>query len=357
MRTTLLPVLLLATVALAQPAPVGTARVENGQVTVDRGQGAEVIDAGCNPIAAVIDQQLHVACDDGRIKSFSLEGTPAVVSEARVDGEVRSLFLHEHQVWVELSRVEARPLRQVAIPLGAPVVIAPSSPKAAAAPTGEPPDTVLGPVRPTGFIFGAGFRLMVPIGVLAVGGALEASVSWYASFPFAVRVRLFPLAGVTSSSFAPLNTSSGFGIAGGSLDAMFDGRYFAAGLGAGFGQFTNSNGLGSFQLQTGFTLSQLLRIGALDGLCFVGQTQLVMAGFGFAFHGGEALVQIPFQRKWLLQLRGGGSIAPFAFGEVGMRIGLGDAERAKFFLVPSVGITFVRFVAGPSVGLAAEYRL
>ncbi len=360
MRTLLVALSLLASPSLAQSAPVGTARVENGQVTIDRGQGAEVIDVGCNPTAAVIDQQLHVACDDGRLKTFALEGAPALVSEARVEGEVRSLFLHEHQVWVEVSKVEARPLRQVAI-ASAPVVTAPPPP-AAAKPTplsGEPPDTVLGPARHTGFIAAGSLRVMVPIGVLAVGGALEASFAWHAPFPFAVRARIFPLAGVTSSgSFSPLSADSGMGLAAGSLDAMFDGRYFAAGLGIGFGQFTNFNPFGGFaRFQTGFTISQVLRIGALDGLYFGGQTQLVVTDFGFNFYGGEATLQIPIQRKWLLQLRGGGSTAPFAFGDIGMRIGLGDAERSRLFLVPTVGVAFVRFVAGPSVGLGVEYRL
>lgn len=358
MRTLLIAVAFLASVSLAQPSPLGTARVENAQVTIDRGQGAELVDARCNAIAAVIDQQLHVACDDGRIKTFSLEGTPALVSEARVEGEFRSLFLHDGQAWVEVAKVEARPLRQAAVPVTAagPVTVRPVA--APVTTTGEPGDTILGPVRPTGFIVAGGLRVMVPIGVLAIGGALEASFAWHAEVPFAVRVRLFPLAGVSSTgSFTPLGSSSGVGLAAGSLEAMFDGRYFAAGLGIGFGQFTNFSSFnGSVSYQAGFTISQVLRVGALDGLYFGGQTQLVVTDFGFNFYGGEATLQIPITRKWLLQFRGGGSTAPFAFGDIGMRIGVGDAERAKLFLVPTVGVTYIRFVAGPSVGLGVEYR-
>lgn len=360
MRTLLLAASVLASLALAAP-PLGTVKLENGQLSLDRGQGVEPLDVGCVATSAVVDQQLHVACDDGRVRTFSLEGPPTLVREARTDGTLRALFLRDDEAWVEVTRTEARPLEEAALTtlaVSPAAPVAPAAKQAPGAPSAEPGDTLLGPVRQTGFFAEAGVRLVIPIGVLAVGGTFEAGLTWRAAVPFAVRVRLAPLAGVTATNASfPLTTSGPAGLASGAVDAMFDGRYFAVGLGVGFGHYSEGfTGFGQPLYQPGFTISQTLRVGALDGLALSAQTQVVLTSAGFAFYGAEGTVQIPIQRKWLLQLRGGGSAAMYAFGEVGMRIGVGTEDRARFFLVPSLGGTLIRATAGPSVGLGAEYR-
>lgn len=364
MRTLALAVAGLATLSLAAP-PLGTAKVESGKVTLERGQGPEPVDVGCVATSAVVDQQLHVACDDGRLRVFSLEGAPTLVRDARVDGEVRSLFLLGDEAWVELTKVEARPVKHAAT---AAVVSAPPVVKAPGAPTPatsapEPGDTLLGPARATGVFVAGGLRVMIPIGVLAIAATLEASATWHAEAPFALTARVAPLGGVTATN-AYSNTTGQLvagppaGVASGELDAMFDGRYFAVGLGFGFGQAPNYDaiGFGVATYSTNFTVAQVLRVGALDGLSLSGQTQVVLSRTGFSFFGGEGTVQIPIQRKWLLQLRGGGQVSGFFFGEVAMRIGLGDAPRAHLFLVPMLGFAAVRGTAGPAVGLGVEYR-
>ena len=100
---------------------------------------------------------------------------------------------------------------------------------------------------------------------------------------------------------------------------------------------------------------QVLRVGALDGLSLSGETQVVLTSTGFSFFAGEGTVQIPIQRKWLLQLRGGGQVSGYFFGDVAMRIGLGDAPRSHLFLVPTLGFVALRGTAGnlaASVGTA-----
>lgn len=385
MRTLLLASLAVATTSLAQPAPFPTARLDAGRVFLDRAgaPGTVPVEVGCVPMSAVVDQQLHVACADGRVRSFELTSPPTLSNEVRVEGELRGVFLLGQQAWVEVARYEAKPLRQAAVtpgplnalpppllggamtappvvgaqpaPVAAPVMAAPGTPVAS-------DDTVIGPARQSGVVVAAALRAMVPIGTLGVGGVLDASLTWHAEVPFALRARISPLGGVIASSNSPLSGSAGGGLAAGSLDALYDGRFFAAGLGVGFGTFNqltfNNFGGSSSVASAGFLVSQLLRIGALDGLNFTAQTQLVTTQLsGFAFYGGEALVQIPIRRDWQLQFRGGGSMAPFAFGDFGMRIGLGTEEKPRLFLTPTVGIAYVNYFVGPSVGFGFDYRL
>lgn len=344
-----------ASLAFAQGAPVApTARLEGGRVFVDRpgAPGSTPVEVGCGAVSAVVDQQLHVACADGRVRSFSLEATPVLISEVRINGEVRSLFLLEQQAWVEVAHVEAKPLRQAAVARPAtatmPGTVSSAPPPLVAAPPRAPApgpksdDTVIGPVRAGGvFDFAASLHPMVPIGTLGVGVLADASVTWHAEVPFALRVRVWPLAVVASGFGAG-------GAAGGSLDAFFDSRFFAAGLGVGAATFSSGGG---------FVVSQHLRIGALDGLQFSAQTQLLATSFAWLVYGLEGTLQIPVRRSWLLHFRGGGTASPFVFGDLGMRIGVGTDLKPKLFLTPTVGFAVINSLVGPSVGLGIDYRL
>lgn len=369
MRTLLLVSLSVASTALAQPAPLPTARVDAGRVFLDfpGAPGKEPVDVGCAPISAVVDQRLQVACSDGHVRTFELGDPPRLINDVQVDGEVRSLFLLGNQAWVEVAHYEAKPLRQASTtpparasePMpqpAAPVTAArPSAPPVVEA--AKPEESIMGPQRQGDvFLSESIIRVMVPIGTLGVGALVDASITWRAEIPFAVRARISPLGGVTAS----LNQAGG--VAAGSLDALFDGRFFAAGLGLGFGTVKDfayqPNGSLRASDETGFLVSQHLRIGALEGLNFTAQTQLVATRLsGFTIYGGEGLLQIPVRRDWQLRLRGGGSRAPFGFGELGMRIGIGGEEKPRLFLTPSVGAIFLNSFIGPSVGLGVDYRL
>jgi hypothetical protein len=312
------------------------------------------------------------------VRTFELSEPPTLVEEVRVDGDVQSLFLLGQQAWVEVAHYEAKPLRQAGAPApssptpATPVAVAmtttatPSAAPMVAAPakTPNPDDSIFGPPRQGGvFIFEAGLHAMVPIGTLGVGAVVDASLTWHAEIPFALRARLFPLAGVTASSTSPLTGAASGGVAAGSLDAIFDSRYFGAGLGIGFGTFKDffivtNTGVVTTRDSAGFLVSQHLRIGTLDGLNFTAQTQLVATeSTGFTIYGGEGLLQIPVRRDWQLRFRGGGSRAPFAYGDLGMRIGIGTEDKPRLFLTPTVGVTYVNSFIGPSVGLAIDYRL
>ncbi len=362
MRALFVASLSAASLAFAQGGPVApTARLEGGRVFVDRpgAPGTVPAEVGCVAVSAVVDQQLHVACADGRVRSFSLEATPALISEVRLNGEVRSLFLRGQQAWVEVARIEAKPLRPAAVPRSAasampwagatePGRTSWAAPLLAAAPTRaaaqEPKsdDTVLGPARAGGvFDFAASLHPMMPIGTLGVGVLADASVTWHAEVPFALRVRLWPMAVVTSGFGAG-------GAAGGSLDAFFDSRFFAAGLGVGVATFSPG---------AGFLLSQHLRIGALDGLQFSAQTQVLGSAFGWLVYGLEGLLQVPLRRGWMLHFRGGATASPLVFGDLGMRIGVGTDLKPKLFLTPTVGFAVINSLVGPSVGLGIDYRL
>lgn len=356
MRSVLIGSLALASVALAQPVPAAaTAQVSGGRVYLTRaGSGLEPIEVGCVASSAVVDRQLYVACEDGRLLSFSLASPPQLVNELLVEGEVRSVFLLGNQAWVEVAHAEARPLRQgasqpvsgAAMPtrpapaeMSPPLVAAAPPPPAAVMPAPKSDDTVIGPERAGGvFVFSASLHPMVPIGTLGVGVIADASITWHATIPFAARLRLWPVAAVTSAGAS----------IGGSLDLFFDSRFFAAGLGIGGGSSSGGGGV---------VLSQHLRLGALDGLQFTAMTQVIATFSAWAFYGGEGLLQIPVRRGWALHFRGGGNMSPFVFGDLGMRIAIGAEQKPRLFLTPTVGFALVQFQAGPTVGLAIDYRL
>jgi hypothetical protein len=310
-----------------------------------------------------------VACADGRLRSFSLATPPVLVREQRVEGDIRSLFVLGQQAWVEIARYEARPVRQVS---GAEPPVTPAAPPAPPTPEAIEPkpvepapapakeENIVFPSREGGIVIvGAGLRAMVPIGTLGVGGLFDVNASWHATIPLALRARVRPAGGVTTSGGTNPYASGG-GVAAGSLDALFDARFFAVGLGFGFGTFANQNpyGFATTDVSAHFVVSQHLRIGTLDGLSLTGQTLLIALPRGFEFYGGEGMLQVPLRRGWQLQLRGGGSLAPHGYGELGMRIGIGgdDHEKPRFFITPSVGAALIRSYAGPSVGLAVDYR-
>lgn len=388
MRSLILCSLTLAWVSSAQPAPLPFARVEAGRVFLDfaGAPGVAPVEVGCAALSAVIDRQLHVACNDGRVRTFELTQPLTLINELRVDGELRGVFLRGQQAWVEVARYDAKPVRQATLaPAGAssallpPLAVAPlpalpisPPPQQPTATTYNPPppapvktasseDSIFAPPRQGGVvIFEAGLHAMVPIGTLGIGAVVDLALTWHAEIPFALRARLSPLGGVTASSTSPLTGGSAGGVAAGSIDAIFDSRFFAAGLGLGFGTYKNFTFTNTGSRSTdaaGFLVSQHLRIGTIDGLNLTAQTQLVATEeSGFTIYGGEALLQIPVRRDWQLRFRGGGSRGPFAFGELGMRMAVGSEGRPRLFLTPSVGVIYLTF-AGPSVGLALDYQL
>ncbi len=204
--------------------------------------------------------------------------------------------------------------------------------------------------------FGGSIRAMIPIGSLGIGAFGDLWASWHASFPFAVRARLFPLGAtyIASSSFG--SGSEAGGLFGAAIEAMFDSQYFAVGLGLGASQYR------SYTAQFGFGITQVLRVGALDGFHLYAQNHLLVASGRFEYGGTDATIQIPLSRSWWLTIRGGGSVAPYGFTEVGMRIATqGNGRSGSLFVTPTIGWAGMNtggyaFRAGPTVGIGIEYR-
>ncbi|MEI8259680.1 MAG: hypothetical protein WCJ30_28775, partial [Deltaproteobacteria bacterium] len=211
--------------------------------------------------------------------------------------------------------------------------------------------------------FGGSVRAIIPIGTLGLGTLADLWASWHATFPFALRARLYPVGGVYVDSGRFGSGGESGGLIGASLEAMFDSQYFAIGLGIGAAQYNSS--------QFGFGITQVLRVGALDGFNLYAQNHLLVASGQFQYGGTDATIQIPLSRSWWLTIRGGGSVAPYGFTEVGMRIATqGNGRGGTLFVTPSIGWAGMNtgasysspysggysFRAGPTVGIALEYR-
>lgn len=152
--------------------------------------------------------------------------------------------------------------------------------------------------------------------------------------------------------------------------ASYDSQYFEMGLGLG-GQTVND---ADFLLPpgTGYSVSQLLRLGAQDGLNISARTSVVLFHSEFQFGGMVARGQIPVTRGYWLLLQGGGGNIGYAFGEFGLRVLLGGNGLAgsKFLTVTAGGAgvfksaTCDQFFScgetisygGPMAGVGGEWR-
>ena len=440
-RTLRVLLALLSTAALAQQPDV---KVESGRVIFN----GRAFEAGCVAMSAVSLGQIHVACADGRVRTFEPgEPDPRFLQERRVEGELRGLFVQGGRVWVEYARVEAQPMGNlapstaglVAMPgvVAPPPMVAdgtPPAPTPAAQVTTQfvvlevsGPDVVVsigkaqglrgdqtveigeqtpgattivgrarevadgrsvvqvgfgekiavgapvrlstravtgsmaGPPRTGGIIsIGGHGRVMLPIGTLGIGGLFDAEATWHAETLFALRARLFPLGGAV---LADGRTGGNFGAA---VEGLFDSQFFAIGLGVGVEQYMSFvQVFGGFGQTSGFTfgLTQVLRVGALDGISFSARNHLAVVGAAFNFTGLEGALQIPISRTWWLLIRGGGSVAPLAWAELGMRIAVkGNGGPDTLFLTPSLGFaglnsgTAFGMAFGPTAGIGFEYR-
>lgn len=155
-----------------------------------------------------------------------------------------------------------------------------------------------------------------------------------------------------------------------SVIASYDSQYFEMGLGLG-GQTVND---ADFLLPpgTGYSVSQLLRLGAQDGLNISARTSVVLFHSEFQFGGMVARGQIPVTRGYWLLLQGGGGNVGYGFGEFGLRVLLGGNGLAgsKFLTVTAGGAgvfksaTCDQFFScgesisygGPMAGVGGEWR-
>ncbi len=212
------------------------------------------------------------------------------------------------------------------------------------------------PERRGGFVSVAGdLRLALPLEPLNVGAILDASVTWYAPFPLAVRLRGSPLAVFSGGRYQ--TSPPGWSVAG-ALEVLFDTRFVAAGAGMGVATVLDEHVDANSLFYFGLVVNAFVRLGTLDGLHLTGRTHFRnLPNVGFLLSGLEGTLQVPLARGWWLRARGFGDASSIALGDAGVRIALGqDPAHAAGFLSVMAGFALSQGVFGPSVGFGYEHR-
>ncbi len=193
-------------------------------------------------------------------------------------------------------------------------------------------------------------------------GDLEAT--WYADgFPLSVSASVSPVGfsiGAVEGHY-PVTVTGGLAYAT---------DWFEIGLGAGamVGNqgpcFSGPLGPESCEVNTGFTINQSLRLGALDGLNLSWRSSIFSRPDRFVFGVGRGAINVPFTRQLGLFGAGGGGENGWAFGELGLRTYVnGIGARGTVILSASLGYAAIfdgpsrEQVGGPSVAFGAEWRL
>ena len=166
-----------------------------------------------------------------------------------------------------------------------------------------------------------GTYLFLPLGNLGFGALGHGKVTRRFEAPVALHFDLAPI-GVASGKGGAIGTVVGTGT------VSFDTSVFELGLGIGAATVHDRGSRASL------ALSQLARIGALDGLALFVRSTIVIersefqSDGEFTLGGLEITGQIPLHPEWQLLLRGGGGSAGFAYGDIGARHRLGPGPRA-----------------------------
>ena len=174
------------------------ARLEGNTVIVERPTGPLRFFAGCTAVSIVEHVRMHVACQDGRVRSYELSDDGALlVHELQLDGQNPALFVEQGRLWVRLGeRVEQLfPEQVIAVLPAAPSVPAPprepvvtpasrpsstprmppeQSPRPASAPP-QAPSTV---TRAGRIAAELGVHVGVMVGAGLASGLLVAGVAW-----------------------------------------------------------------------------------------------------------------------------------------------------------------------------------
>ncbi len=225
------------------------------------------------------------------------------------------------------------------------------------------------------------FRPFLAMDTVGFGSVNEIRATWRFDAPFALHATLDP-AGV---GFAELGNILALA---GSVVASYDTDYFEIGLGLGWSAITGGFGfadeVGSFdggdfefrRVRDGFALSQMARLGSLDGIHLHVFNTFLFDGDAFIYGGTRASAQIPVADDLWLIIAGGAGAAGYAFGELGLRVLVhGNGDHGTLFLTPTLGgaglmgeteetcswdtervcVQSISY-AGPMVGIIVEYR-
>ena len=344
--------------------------------TTDDGVRAALSSWGCEPSAVLVYQQRwYAACGVGGVLVVSRrEGESFVLSERRaVPGRAHGLFVHEQTVWVESTRTEAHPFDELSSSVGAadPRTV-PTSHRAGlphasaeASAVGPAYSKLTPPRRGRLLRVQGGFRPYLPMRSLGVATLADATVTYHGERAWYVQGQLQPLGGTATRGQDAT-------VFGGAASAGYDHPYFAVGLGLGTlrrGDFhldfdpiqhrTREWGEHSF----GLSVTQALRVGALDGLSLSFANAFVLDAERWRFGYFDLRMQFPINRQTWLTLSGGGAQeADFLYAEVGLRRLIhGDLGAGTLFVEPSVGVAGVDnridgVGPGPMIGCHLEWR-
>ncbi len=235
--------------------------------------------------------------------------------------------------------------------------------------TNEPTSERLMFPRRAPFTWRAGFQVRPFLGLEGqskpVGFVLDGFLAWYASsFPFAVLLSASPV------SFA-LNASEAHYPGAVALSAAYVTDYFELGLGLG-ALYGNAgpcmqgplDPASSCEVNTGVTINQRLRLGALDGFHFEWTSAVFSRPDRFVFGLGRGEVAIPFTSRLGLFAAGGAGENGWMFGELGLRTWVsGAGAPGTLILSASLGYAAIfdgptrDMVGGPSMSFGMEWRL
>jgi hypothetical protein len=239
------------------------------------------------------------------------------------------------------------------------------------------------PPRPPAMLIAeGGVRPFLPIKRVSLGALANLSLTYLPSFPMFVRAELSPLAG-------RVGAGTDMGAYAGQLSTGYDQRFVAIGIGVGVLGFrdqelgTSSSGssdsarYGALKPRLGF--SQIVRVGARDGLHGYFRPTLALVDESWKLASLELAGQIPIGRRFAL--------APRFFvaaqlgvstGELGLRtLVRGNGGHDSLFVRPLVGFagSFSEgyndadyeddgalkggrtLMYGPMLGIDLEYRL
>ncbi|MBI5526815.1 MAG: hypothetical protein HY897_10825 [Deltaproteobacteria bacterium] len=190
-------------------------------------------------------------------------------------------------------------------------------------------------------------RPFLALGTVGVGMVSDAAVGYRFKEPVHIQLLLKPF---------------GVGLAGdgnivaeaANLVGSYDTSYFEIGLGLGWSAVNNpieesalssdeAAGIGASvprfeKVRDGLSIAQMARLGSLDGMHLHVDNFFVLYKGEFQYGGTIGSIQTPIgDRSWLL-LRGGGGVAGYAFGEIGLRVLVrGNGGPGALFLTPSLG--------------------
>jgi hypothetical protein len=367
-----------ATPPSSPPAALGADAESTGAATEDTLRAA-LSHWGCLPSDLLaVEQRWYAACGAGGVLVVEQrEGAVLVLTERRpVPGRAHALFVRAGSIWVESTRIEAHPLEEFAASATGPSAAGNPSARALSLsplPGQTPRANVRGPtyskLAPPRIgrllTVEGGIRPYLPMRSLGVALLADAAVTYHGERAWYVQGQLHPLGATATKG----DDASVFGA---SLSGGYDHPYFGVGLGLGTlrrSQFHSD--FDPIQRRTrdwvehsfGLSVTQALRLGALDGLSLALDTAFVLDDERWRFGYFDLTFQIPLNgQTWLLASGGGAREAGYLYAEVGLRrLIRGDLGSGSLFVEPSVGVAGIDnrldgVGPGPMIGCHLEWR-